>query len=140
MCEFYGNLKFKFRSKKGVNGMFKMAFCLSIVFVSLGTSASTVDLQCTASSINFFSHENVEIDLTRISTGYYQGWTKLHNFTVQALSFTKGDGWGIRIESRDTGSVLSKTEAYFSASDLRKSINLFGRNEIGTASIDCFRR
>lgn len=119
--------------------MYKMAFCLSIVFVSLGTSASTVDLHCTASSINFFSRESVEVDLTKISTGYYQGWTKLHNFTVQALSFTTGDGWGIRIESRDTNTVLAKTEAYFSASDLHKSINLFGRNENGTASIDCFR-
>jgi hypothetical protein len=78
--------------------MYKMAFCLSIVFVSLGTSASTGSLQCTASSYNFFSRESVDIDLTRISKDYYQGSTNLHHFSVQALSFTTGDGWGIRIE------------------------------------------
>jgi hypothetical protein len=120
--------------------MYKMAFCLSIVFVSLGTSASTGSLQCTASSYNFFSRESVDIDLTRISKDYYQGSTNLHHFSVQALSFTTGDGWGIRIENLDSGSVLSKAEAYFSASDMHKPINLFGRNESGTASIDCFRR
>lgn len=120
--------------------MNKVAVCFSIVFLSLSASGSTGDLQCMASSINLLSGQRVDVDLIRITKDYYQESTDLHHFTVVALSHTKGDGWGIRIEDRDTNSVLSKTEAYFSTSDMGKPINLFGRNVNGTASIDCFKQ